>query len=185
MKKFLAMVMALCMVCMTVVVASAQEPSSSVEGIIGATVDNDGAHVSKVSLTTDQENALKTKANTSGRDVILYGQLEGVQGPKDATILLKETPSRLNNTKVFYLEDGQWKEATSSRNGNDVAVSFPAGYTGVFSIVQYISASNYTGNTGADVKAPQTNDVSVELVLAAGMLLFGAIAVAARKRHTA
>ena len=184
MKKFLAMVMALCMVCMTVVVASAAEPTSSVEGILGATVDGDGRHVSKTTLTDEQKNDLKTKANVGSYDQVLYGELENLQGPKDAKIHLKETPSRLRDTKVFYLEDGQWKEAPCSRNGNDVTVNFPAGYTGVFSIVQYCNAPS-SGTSGADVKAPQTNDMSVELMLAAGMLLFGTIAVAAKKRHAA
>ena len=62
MKKFLAMVMALCMVCMTVVVASAAEPTSSVEGIKGATVNGDGHHVAEANLTDEQKSALKTKA---------------------------------------------------------------------------------------------------------------------------
>ena len=185
MKKFLAMVMALCMVCMTVVVASAANPpTSSVEGILGATVDGDGRHVSRTTLTDDQMNALKTKANGS-YDQVLYGNLLGVEVPTEATIHLTTTPSRLRDTKVFYLEGNQWKEAPCSRNDNDVTANFPRGFGGTFSIVQYCNAPSSGASTGAEVKAPQTNDVSVELMLAAGMILFGTIAVVARKRHAA
>ena len=185
MKKFLAMVMALCMVCMTVVVASAAEPTSSVEGIRGATVDGDGRHVSRTTLTDDQMNALRTKANVGSYDQVLYGNLLGVEVPTEATIHLTTTPSRLRDTKVFYLEDGQWTEATCSRSGNNVTAKFPAGFSGTFSIVQYCNAPSSGASTGAEVKAPQTNDVSVELMLAAGMILFGTIAVVAKKRHAA
>lgn len=184
MKKFLAMVMALCMVCMTVVVASAEEPTSSVEGIKGATVDGDGRHVSRTTLTDDKMNALKTKANVGSYDQVLYGNL-GVDGQMVATIHLTTTPSRLRDTNVFYLEDGQWKEATCSRSDNDVTANFPTGFKGTFSIVQYCNAPSSGASTGAEVKAPQTNDVSVELMLAAGMILFGTIAVVARKRRAA
>ena len=184
MKRFLAMVMALCMVCMTVVVASAAEPTSSVEGIRGATVNNDGRHVAEPNLTPEEKDALKRKANVGSYDQVLYGNL-GMDGQMDATIHLTTTPSRLRDTKVFYLEDGQWKEATCSRSGNDVTANFPLGFSGTFSIVQYCNAPSSGASTGADVKAPQTNDVSVELMLAAGMILFGTIAVVARKRHAA
>ena len=184
MKKFLAMVMALCMVCMTVVVASAAEPTSSVEGIRGATVNNDGHHVAEPNLIPEEKDALKRKANVGSYDQVLYGDL-GMAVPTDATIHLTTTPSRLRDTKMFYLEDGQWKEATCSRSGNDVTANFPRGFSGTFSIVQYCNAPSSGASTGADVKAPQTNDVSVELMLAAGMILFGTIAVVAKKRHAA
>ena len=184
MKKFLAMVMALCMVCMTVVVASAAEPTSSVEGIRGATVNNDGHHVAEANLIPEQKDALKTKANVGSYDQVLYGNL-GMDGQMDATIHLTTTPSRLRDTKVFYLKDGQWTEATCSRNGNDVTANFLMGFKGTFSIVQYCNAPSSGASTGAEVKAPQTNDVSVELMLTAGMILFGTIAVVARKRHAA
>ena len=184
MKKFLAMVMALCMVCMTVVVASAAEPTSSVEGIKGATVNGDGHHVAEPNLTPEQKDALKTKANVGSYDQVLYGDLRA-EGQMDATIHLTTTPSRLRDTKMFYLEDGQWKEETCSRSGNDVTANFPRGFSGTFSIVQYCNAPSSGASTGADVKAPQTNDVSVELMLAAGMILFGTIAVVARKRRAA
>ena len=184
MKKFLAMVMALCMVCMTVVVASAAEPTSSVEGIKGATVNGDGHHVAEPNLTPEQKDALKTKANVGSYDQVLYGDLRA-EGQMDATIHLTTTPSRLRDTKMFYLEDGQWKEATCSRSGNDVTANFPLGFSGTFSIVQYCNAPSSGASTGAEVKAPQTNDVSVELMLAAGMILFGTIAVVAKKRHAA
>lgn len=184
MKKFLAMVMALCMVCMTVVVASAVEPTSSVSGIKGAKVNGDGHHVAEANLTDEQKNALKTKAGAGSYDQILYGDLN-LTGDTEATILLTTTPSRLRDTKVFYLEDDQWKEAPCSRSGNNVTANFPVGFSGTFSIVQYCNAPSSGTSTGADVKAPQTNDVSVELMLAAGMILFGTIAVVARKRHAA
>lgn len=186
MKKFLAMVMALCMVCMTVVVASAATPpTSSVSGIKGAKVNGDGHHVAEANLTDEQKNALKTKAGAGSYDQILYGDL-GMVNAVDATILLTTTPSRLRDTKVFYLkDDGQWTEATCSRNGDDVTANFPMGFKGTFSIVQYCNAPSSGASTGAEVKAPQTNDVSVELMLAAGMILFGTIAVVARKRHAA
>ena len=184
MKKFLAMVMALCMVCMTVVVASATEPTSSVSGIKGATVNNDGHHVSEANLTPEQKDALKTKVNPGSYDQILYGDLN-LSGDTDATIHLTTTPSRLRDTEAYYLDaNGDWQKAPCSRNGNDVTINFPAGYTGPFSIVQRCNAPS-SGTSGADVKAPQTSDMSVELVLAAGMLLFGTIAVVARKRHAA
>lgn len=184
MKKFLAMVMALCMVCMTVVVASAAEPTSSVEGIKGATVNGVGHHVAEANLTDEQKSALKTKAGAGSYDQILYGDLR-MENAVDATILLTTTPSRLRDTKVFYLEDGQWKEAPCSRKGDDVTANFPMGFKGTFSIVQYCNAPSSGVSTGAEVKAPQTNDVSVELMLAAGMILFGTIAVVARKRRAA
>ena len=184
MKKFLAMVMALCMVCMTVVVASAAEPTSSVEGIKGATVNDVGHHVAEPNLTPEQKDALKTKANVGSYDQVLYGDLR-MEGQMDATIHLTTTPTRLRDTKVFYLKDGQWTEATCSRNGNDVTANFLMGFKGTFSIVQYCNAPSSGASTGAEVKAPQTNDVSVELMLAAGMILFGTIAVVARKRRAA
>lgn len=185
MKKFLAMVMALCMVCMTVVVASAAEPTSSVEGIKGATVNGVGHHVAEPNLTPEQKDALKTKANVGSWDQDLYGNLGMVEVPTEATIHLTTTPSRLRDTKVFYLKDGQWTEATCSRDGNDVTANFLMGFKGTFSIVQYCNAPSSGVSTGAEVKAPQTNDVSVELMLAAGMILFGTIAVVAKKRHAA
>ena len=184
MKKFLAMVMALCMVCMTVVVASAAEPTSSVSGIKGAKVNGDGHHVAEANLTDEQKSALKTKAGAGSYDQILYGDLR-MEDAVDAIILLTTTPSRLRDTKVFYLKDGQWTEATCSRNGNDVTANFLMGFKGTFSIVQYCNAPSSGASTGAEVKAPQTNDVSVELMLAAGMILFGTIAVVARKRRAA
>ena len=184
MKKFLAMVMALCMVCMTVVVASAAEPTSSVEGIKGAKVNGVGHHVAEANLTDEQKSALKTKAGAGSYDQILYGDLS-MENAVDATILLTTTPNRLRDTKVFYLKDGQWTEATCSRDGNDVTANFLMGFKGTFSIVQYCNAPSSGASTGADVKAPQTNDVSVELMLAAGMILFGTIAVVAKKRHAA
>ena len=184
MKKFLAMVMALCMVCMTVVVASAAEPTSSVSGIKGAKVNGDGPHVAEANLTDEQKSALKTKAGAGSYDQILYGDLR-MENAVDAIILLTTTPSRLRDTKVFYLKDGQWTEATCSRNGNDVTANFLMGFKGTFSIVQYCNAPSSGASTGAEVKAPQTNDVSVELMLAAGMILFGTIAVVARKRRAA
>ena len=184
MKKFLAMVMALCMVCMTVVVASAAEPTSSVEGIEGATVNGVDHHVAGANLTDEQENALRTKAGVGSYDQILYGDLN-LTGDTEATILLTTTPNRLRDTKVFYLEGNQWKEAPCSRNDNDVTANFPRGFGGTFSIVQYCNAPSSGASTGAEVKAPQTNDVSVELMLTAGMILFGTIAVVARKRHAA
>lgn len=184
MKKFLAMVMALCMVCMTVVVASAAEPTSSVSGIKGAKVNGDGHHVAEANLTDEQKSALKTKAGAGSYDQILYGDLR-MENAVDAIILLTTTPSRLRDTKVFYLKDGQWTEATCSRNGNDVTANFLMGFKGTFSIVQYCNAPSGGASTGAEVKAPQTNDVSVELMLAAGMILFGTIAVVARKRRAA
>lgn len=184
MKKFLAMVMALCMVCMTVVVASAAEPTSSVEGIKGAKVNGVGHHVAEANLTDEQKSALKTKAGAGSYDQILYGDLRK-ENAVDATILLTTTPNRLRDTKVFYLKDGQWTEATCSRDGNDVTANFLMGFKGTFSIVQYCNAPSSGASTGADVKAPQTNDVSVELMLAAGMILFGTIAVVAKKRHAA
>lgn len=182
MKKFLAMVMALCMVCMTVVVASAAEPTSSVSGIKGAMVNGNGHHVSEANLTPEQKNDLRTKAGVGSYDQILYGDLN-LTGDTEATILLTTTPNRLRDTKAYYLDaGGNWQEATCSRNGNDVTFRFPADRP--FSIVQYCNAPS--GNTsGADVKAPQTNDMSVELMLAAGMILFGTIAVVTRKRHAA
>lgn len=184
MKKFLAMVMALCMVCMTVVVASAAEPTSSVSGIKGAKVNGDGHHVAEANLTDEQKSALKTKAGAGSYDQILYGDLR-MENAVDAMILLTTTPSRLRDTKVFYLKDGQWEEAPCSRKGDDVTANFPMGFKGTFSIVQYCNAPSSGVSTGAEVKAPQTNDVSVELMLAAGMILFGTIAVVARKRHAA
>ncbi len=185
MKKFLAMVMALCMVCMTVVVASAAELTRSVEGIKGATVNGVGHHVAEADLTPAQKDALKTKANVGSWDQDLYGNLGMVEVPTAAIIHLTTTPSRLRDTKVFYLEDGQWTEATCSRSGNNVTANFPVGFSGTFSIVQYCNAPSSGASTGVDVKAPQTNDVSVELMLAAGMILFGTIAVVAKKRHAA
>ena len=184
MKKFLAMVMALCMVCMTVVVASAAEPTSSVEGIKGAKVNGVGHHVAEANLTDEQKSALKTKAGAGSYDQILYGDLR-MENAVDATILLTTTPNRLRDTKVFYLKDGQWTEATCSRDGNDVTANFLMGFKGTFSMVQYCNAPSSGASTGAEVKAPQTNDVSVELMLAAGMILFGTIAVVAKKRHAA
>lgn len=184
MKKFLAMVMALCMVCMTVVVASAAEPTSSVEGIKGAKVNGVGHHVAEANLTDEQKSALKTKAGAGSYDQILYGDLR-MENAVDAMILLTTTPNRLRDTKVFYLKDGQWEEAPCSRKGDDVTANFPMGFKGTFSIVQYCNAPSSGASTGAEVKAPQTNDVSVELMLTAGMILFGTIAVVARKRHAA
>lgn len=182
MKKFLAMVMALCMVCMTVVVASAADPTSSVSGIKGAMVNGNGHHVSEANLTPEQKNDLRTKAGVGSYDQILYGDLN-LTGDTEAKILLTTTPNRLRDTKAYYLgAGGNWQEVPCSRNGNDVTFTFPADRP--FSIVQYCNAPS--GNTsGADVKAPQTNDMSVELMLAAGMILFGTVAVVAKKRHAA
>ena len=71
-----------------------------------------------------------------------------------------------------------------SLNGTTVTFTAPAGAVAV-AVVENAggsSAGTTAGASGADVTAPKTNDVPVELILGLGVVMFAGVAVACKRR---
>ena len=71
-----------------------------------------------------------------------------------------------------------------SLNGTTLTFTAPAGAVAV-AVVENAggsSAGTTAGASGADVTAPKTNDVPVELILGLGVVMFAGVAVACKRR---
>lgn len=184
MKKFLALVMALCMVCMTVAVASAANSSpkgASITGVagtplavtdIGETKVNSGDNVTAFSFTALTE------------DTQLKVELPAVMS--NATLSVYCLVSAPNTPAAFFDAGKTWKPATNvSLNGTTLTFTAPAGAVAV-AVVENAGGSSAgtatAGASGADVTAPKTNDVPVELILGLGVVMFAGVAVACKRR---
>ena len=183
MKKFLALVMALCMVCMTVAVASAANSSpkgASITGVAGTPL-----------TVTDIGD---TKVN-SGDNVTAFS-FTALGEPKQLSVELPAVMSNAtlsvycaipNNAAAIFEGQGlKWVAATNvSLNGTTLTFTAPAG-TRAVAVVENAGGSSAgtatAGASGADVTAPKTNDVPVELILGLGVVMFAGVAVACKRR---
>ena len=72
-----------------------------------------------------------------------------------------------------------------SLNGTTLTFTAPAGAVAV-AVVENAGGSSAgtatAGASGADVTAPKTNDVPVELILGLGVVMFAGVAVACKRR---
>ena len=175
--------MALCMVCMTVAVASAANSSPKGASITGAT----GAAPLAVTDIGD------TKVN-SGDNVTAFK----FTALTEETKLTVEMPAVMSNATLsvyclvpnsgpaaFFDAAHKWVAATNvSLNGTTLTFTAPAGAVAV-AVVENAggsSAGTTAGASGADVTAPKTNDVPVELILGLGVVMFAGVAVACKRR---
>lgn len=184
MKKFLALVMALCMVCMTVAVASAanSSPAVKVTGANGAPIavtqpdvgedlKLSGSNVTAVGFSTAQsgELTLVMPAVMSNATLSVYCAI-----PTNAPMA------------IFAGQGLKWVAATNvSLNGTTLTFTAPAGTRAVAVVENAAGSSTGTataGASGADVTAPKTNDVPVELILGLGVVMFAGVAVACKRR---
>lgn len=183
MKKFLALVMALCMVCMTVAVASAANNSPAV-----SVKDVDG-------------NAITVTQPDAGENIGLSGDkvtAVGIPVLRVETKLTVEMPAVMSNATlsvwcaipnapmaIFAGQNLKWVAATNvSLNGTTLTFTAPAG-THAVAVVENAggsSAGTTAGASGAGVTAPKTNDVPVELILGLGVVMFAGVAVACKRR---
>lgn len=184
MKKFLALVMALCMVCMTVAVASAANSSPAV-----SVKDVDG-------------NAITVTQPEDGENIGLSGDkvtAVGIPALRVETKLTMEMPAVMSNATlsvycaipnapmaIFAGQGLKWVAATNvSLNGTTLTFTAPAG-THAVAVVENAGGSSAgtatAGASGAGVTAPKTNDVPVELILGLGVVMFAGVAVACKRR---
>lgn len=184
MKKFLALVMALCMVCMTVAVASAANSSPA------------------VSVKDANGNPITLTQPAAGENIGLSGDkvtAVGFTALPAETVLKMELPAVMSNATLsvycmvpsgpaafFDAATQKWVAATNvSLNGTTLTFTAPAGAVAV-AVVENAGGSSAgtatAGASGADVTAPKTNDVPVELILGLGVVMFAGVAVACKRR---
>lgn len=182
MKKFLALVMALCMVCMTVAVASAanSSPAVSVKDAngtpIAVTYPNAGEDIG---LSGNNVTAVKFSASQSGELTLV---MPAVMSNATLSVYCM-VPS--GPAAFFDAATHKWVAASNvSLNGTTLTFTAPAGTVAV-AVVENAggsSAGTTAGASGADVTAPKTNDVPVELILGLGVVMFAGVAVACKRR---
>ena len=180
MKKFLALVMALCMVCMTVAVASAANSSPAAPTITGAQVL--GTLTNADAGLTD-ENATIVQIVALGEATHLTMDMGTI--PANSTLTVKCMVQ--NSLAAFFSEATHtWVAASNvSLNGTTVSFTAPKGTVAVAVVTAAAGSSAGTataGASGADVTAPKTNDVPVELILGLGVVMFAGVAVACKRR---
>lgn len=184
MKKFLALVMALCMVCMTVAVASAANSSPA------------------VSVKDANGNSITLTQPAAGENIGLSGDkvtAVGFTALPAETVLKMELPAVMSNATLsvycmvpsgpaafFDAATQKWVAATNvSLNGTTLTFTAPAGTVAV-AVVENAGGSSAgtatAGASGAGVTAPKTNDVPVELILGLGVVMFAGVAVACKRR---
>lgn len=184
MKKFLALVMALCMVCMTVAVASAANSSPA------------------VSVKDANGNGFTLTQPAAGENIGLSGDkvtAVGFTALPAETVLKMELPAVMSNATlsvycaipnnaaaIFEGQGLKWVAATNvSLNGTTLTFTAPAG-TSAVAVVENAGGSSAgtatAGASGAGVTAPKTNDVPVELILGLGVVMFAGVAVACKRR---
>lgn len=185
MKKFLALVMALCMVCMTVAVASAANSSPAVSvtganGNIAVTYPDAGEDIG---LSGSNVTAVKFVGGAQSGELTLV--MPAVMS--NATLSVYCMVPRLGPAALFYDSTTyKWVAATNvSLNGTTLTFTAPAGTVAV-AVVENAGGSSAgtatAGASGADVTAPKTNDVPVELILGLGVVMFAGVAVACKRR---
>lgn len=183
MKKFLALVMALCMVCMTVAVASAANSSPA------------------VTVKDAHGNSIEVTHPNAGEDIGLSGSnvtaVKFVGGAKSGELTLV-MPAVMSNATLsvycmvpsgpaaFFDAAHKWVAASNvSLNGTTLTFTAPAGTVAV-AVVENVGGSSAgtatAGASGAGVTAPKTNDVPVELILGLGVVMFAGVAVACKRR---
>lgn len=183
MKKFLALVMALCMVCMTVAVASAANSSPAVSvtganGNIAVTYPNAGEDIG---LSGSNVTAVKFVGGAQS------GQLTLVMPAVMSNATLSVYCMVPSSTAAFFdAATHKWVAASNvSLNGTTLTFTAPAGTVAV-AVVENAGGSSAgtatAGASGAGVTAPKTNDVPVELILGLGVVMFAGVAVACKRR---
>lgn len=184
MKKFLALVMALCMVCMTVAVASAANSSpkgASITGVAGTPLAVTNIGDTKVN-SGDNVTAFSFTALTEEKQLTV--ELPAVMS--NATLSVYCLVPQANGAAAFFDAGRSWVAATNvSLNGTTVTFTAPAGAVAV-AVVENAGGSSAgtatAGASGAGVTAPKTNDVPVELILGLGVVMFAGVAVACKRR---
>lgn len=183
MKKFLALVMALCMVCMTVAVASAANSSPAVSvtganGNIAVTYPNAGEDIG---LSGSNVTAVKFVGGAQSGELTLV--MPAVMSNATLSVYCM-VPS--GTAAFFDAEHFKWVAASNvSLNGTTLTFTAPAGTVAV-AVVENAGGSSAgtatAGASGAGVTAPKTNDVPVELILGLGVVMFAGVAVACKRR---
>lgn len=184
MKKFLALVMALCMVCMTVAVASAanKSPAVTVNGANGAPIVVTQPDVGEdLKLSGDKVTAVGFSTAQSGELTLVMPAVMS-----NATLSVYCAIPTNAPMAIFAGQGLQWVAATNvSLNGTTLTFTAPAG-TRAVAVVENAGGSSAgtatAGASGADVTAPKTNDVPVELILGLGVVMFAGVAVACKRR---
>ncbi len=183
MKKFLALVMALCMVCMTVAVASAanSSPAVSVKDANGNVITLTQPDANEdIGLSGDNVTAVGFSAPQSGKLTLVMPAVMS-----NATLSVYcAIPD--NAAAIFAGHGLKWVAASNvSLNGTTLTFTAPAGTLAV-AVVENAGGSSAgtatAGASGADVTAPKTNDVPVELILGLGVVMFAGVAVACKRR---
>lgn len=183
MKKFLALVMALCMVCMTVAVASAanSSPAVSVKDAngkdIAVTYPNAGENIG---LSGDKVTAVGFSTAQSGKLTLVMPAVMS-NATLSVYCAIPNAPMA-----IFEGQGLKWVAATNvSLNGTTLTFTAPAG-TAAVAVVENAGGSSAgtatAGASGAGVTAPKTNDVPVELILGLGVVMFAGVAVACKRR---
>lgn len=183
MKKFLALVMALCMVCMTVAVASAanSSPAVRVTGANGASIPVTQPDAGEnIGLSGDKVTAVGFSVPQSGK---LTLEMPAVMSNATLSVYCA-IPN--NAAAIFEGQGLKWVAATNvSLNGTTLTFTAPAG-TRAVAVVENAGGSSAgtatAGASGAGVTAPKTNDVPVELILGLGVVMFAGVAVACKRR---
>lgn len=180
MKKFLALVMALCMVCMTVAVASAANSSPAAPTITGATVVGTLTNAD-AGLTDENATIVQIRPLVEATPVTMdMGTI-----PANSTLSVK---CMVDSTSAAFFDAAihTWVAASNvSLNGTTVSFTAPKGTVAVAVVTAAGGSSAGTataGASGADVTAPKTNDVPVELILGLGVVMFAGVAVACKRR---
>lgn len=183
MKKFLALVMALCMVCMTVAVASAANSSPAV-----SVNDANGTPIAVTQPDANENIGLSgDKVTAVGFSVPQSGKLTLVMPAVMSNATLSVYCAIPNAPMAIFAGQGlKWVAATNvSLNGTTLTFTAPAG-THAVAVVENAGGSSAgtatAGASGADVTAPKTNDVPVELILGLGVVMFAGVAVACKRR---
>ena len=183
MKKFLALVMALCMVCMTVAVASAanKSPAVTVNGAdgtpIAVTYPNAGEDIG---LSGSNVTAVKFVGGAQSGELTLVMPAVMSNATLSVYCMVPSGPA------AFFDAAHKWVAASNvSLNGTTLTFTAPAGTVAV-AVVENAGGSSAgtatAGASGADVTAPKTNDVPVELILGLGVVMFAGVAVACKRR---
>lgn len=180
MKKFLALVMALCMVCMTVAVASAANSSPAAPTITGATVVKT---LTNADAGLTDENATIVQIRPLSEATPLTMDMGTI--PANSTLSVK---CMVENSRAAFFDEAThtWVAASNvSLNGTTVSFTAPKGTVAVAVITAAGGSTAGTataGASGAGVTAPKTNDVPVELILGLGVVMFAGVAVACKRR---
>lgn len=185
MKKFLALVMALCMVCMTVAVASAanSSPAVSVKDANGKDIAvTQPAAGENIGLSGDKVTAVGFTALPA--ETVLKTEMPAVMS--NATLSVYCAIPTNAPAAIFEGQGLKWVAATNvSLNGTTLTFTAPAG-TRAVAVVENAGGSSAgtatAGASGAGVTAPKTNDVPVELILGLGVVMFAGVAVACKRR---